>query len=112
MLNPIVIMRKGAAGVVGRIDEDALHPAGIILLEGLESEEVVAVDKLIVEEVVFGNAVGGVVALLGVVEEDARFEAGADILADPGEFEVLLRHERLQFLLREAAIGPMVECLR
>lgn len=87
MLHSIVIMRKGRAGVVGRIDEDALHLARVLGLEGFQGKEVVAEDELVVEEVGIAYAMVGVVALRRVLDEYAGLEAGAGFLADPGQFE-------------------------
>ena len=42
-----------------------------------------------------GHPLGGVVGFLRLFEQDARFQAGAVLLADPGEFEfwVALGHD-------------------
>ncbi len=45
MLKVIVVMLEGAFGVVGRIDEDALHPAPVERQQGLEGLQVVALDQ-------------------------------------------------------------------
>ena len=41
MLDPVVIMGEGVAGIVRRIDEHALHLAGKLLLQGLQGQQVV-----------------------------------------------------------------------
>jgi hypothetical protein len=48
VLEVVVVMLEGAAGVVGRIDVDALHTTGIVGEEGLEGFEVVALDEEVV----------------------------------------------------------------
>lgn len=57
------------------------------MLQGLEGEQVVAVNEEVVEAVGGAAAGGGAVRLLGVFEEDAGFEPGALVFANPGEFE-------------------------
>ena len=52
VLHAVVVVREGAAGVVRRIDEDALHLARELLLQRLERQQVVAEDQPIVEDVV------------------------------------------------------------
>ena len=69
--------------IVWRINVNAFDSAGEFLLEGFKGEEVVAVD-----EHVF--AMGVAVGLFGVFDEDARFQNGMHILADPGQFKFLL----------------------
>jgi hypothetical protein len=73
----VIVMFKGAAGIVGRVNVDAFYFTGKFLFQGFEGEEVV-------EDVVFAGTVLGVVAFRGVFQQDARFEAGAVFLADPG----------------------------
>jgi hypothetical protein len=84
MFYPVIIMFKGAAGIVGRVDVDAFYLAGKFLLQGFEGKEVVAKDKAVVEDVFFAGAVFGVVTFDRVFQQDTGFEAGAIILADPG----------------------------
>jgi hypothetical protein len=72
MLNPVVVVFKGAAGVVRRVDEDALHLPCEVLLQGLEGEQVVAVDQDVVENVVVSGAGLGVVRLVRLLHQDAR----------------------------------------
>ena len=52
MLQPIVIMRKRAPGVVWRIDEDAFDSPAELLLKRLQSQQVVTENQAIVENVV------------------------------------------------------------
>lgn len=90
VLDPIIVMGEGAAGVIGRIDKDTLHPACKLGFQGLQSEQVVALNEHIVEDIPITDTLGGVVAEVRVCEEDAGLEAGAMLLADPGELELLL----------------------
>jgi hypothetical protein len=84
MFYPIIVMLKGAASIVGRVDVDALYLAGKFLFQGFEGQEVIAEDEAVIEDVFFAGAVFGVVAFGGVFQQDAGFEAGAVFLADPG----------------------------
>ena len=90
MFKAIVIMRKSTTGVVRRVDVDALHLAGELLLKRLEGEEVVAVDEHVVEDIfAVAAARGGVVGFRGILHQHARLEARPLILAYPGEFKLL-----------------------
>jgi hypothetical protein len=84
MFYPVIIMFKCAAGVVGRVYVGAFYLSGKFLLQGFECKEVVAKDKAVVEDVFFAGAMLGVVTFDRVFQQDARFEAGAVFLADPG----------------------------
>jgi hypothetical protein len=92
VLKPVVVVLEGAAGVVGRIDEDAFHPAGELGFERLQREQVVAEDEPVVEDVVFGDSLRRVIGERSVLEQDARLELRSPVLAHPGEFELLLLH--------------------
>ncbi len=87
MLQAVVVVLEGAAGVVGRVDEDALHLARELGLQRLQRQQVVPEDQPVVEEVVVGHAVGGVVGARRVLPQDARLQARALLLAGPGQFE-------------------------
>jgi hypothetical protein len=84
MFYPVIIMLKGAAGVVGRVYVDTFYLAGKFLFQSFEGKEVVAKDKTVVENVFFTGTALGVVAFGRVFQEDTGFEAGAIFLADPG----------------------------
>ena len=71
MFNPVIIMRKCAAGIVRRINEDALDFAGELLFERLEGEQIVAKNKPVIEAVVIRDALLRVIRLLRVFEQDA-----------------------------------------
>ena len=49
MLKPVVVVLECAAGVVRRVNEDALDLAGELLFKGFEREEVVAKDETVIE---------------------------------------------------------------
>ncbi|MDR3342580.1 MAG: hypothetical protein LBT14_07315 [Treponema sp.] len=67
----------------------AFHLTGKFLFQRLEREEVVSKDDAVVEDVFFAGAVLSVVAFGEVFQENAGFEAGAGVFADPGEFKAL-----------------------
>ena len=56
MLNSIIIMRERAAGVVRRVNEDALNLAGELLLKSFQREQIVAKNKFVVENIVVSHA--------------------------------------------------------
>ena len=93
MLNPVIVMLERAAGVVRRVNVDALDLAGELLFERFEGEEIVAEDEAVIEEVVIRDAVLGVIRLLRVFEQDAWLQPWPVLLPNPGQFEfLLLRH--------------------
>src|SRR5690606_34173856 len=101
-------MLEGATCVVRRVDEYALDLPCEFLLQGLQRQQVVPEDEAVVEVLVLRPAAArGVVGELGVFEEDARLQAGALVLADPGELQLgLLGHRtavRVQRSLAEPA---------
>ena len=49
MLQSVVVMGKGAAGVIGRVDKHAFHFAAKFLFEGFQSKQVVAVDEAVIK---------------------------------------------------------------
>jgi hypothetical protein len=77
MFYAVIVMFKGAAGIVGRVYVDTFYFAGEFLFQGFEGEAVV-------EYVFLASAVLGVAAFSGILQQDAGFEAGAVFLADPG----------------------------
>jgi hypothetical protein len=84
MFYAVVVMLKGATGIVGRVYVDTFYFAGEFLFQGFEGEEVVAEDEAVVEDVVFAGAVLGVITFGGILQQDAGFEVGAVFFADPG----------------------------
>ena len=83
MFEGVIIMLECVPRIVWRINVDAFDSAGEFLFEGFEGEEVVAVDEHVL-------AMGVAVGLFRVFDEDARFQNGMHILADPGQFKFLL----------------------
>ena len=100
MFDAVVVVGEGGAGVVGRVDVDALHLAGELGFEGFEGEEVVAEDEAVVELVGGGHALRRGVAEGRIFEEDARLQLRPHVLPDPSEFELRFFHG---FLERSAA---------
>ena len=49
MLYAIIVMFERAAGIVRRVDEDALDLAGELLFECFQREQIVAKNKFVVE---------------------------------------------------------------
>jgi hypothetical protein len=84
MFYTVIVMFKGAAGVVGRIYVDTFYLAGKFLFQGFEGKEVIAENEAVFENVFFADAALGMVTFGGVFQEDAGFETGAVFLADPG----------------------------
>ena len=84
MLDPVVIMGKGAAGIVRRIDKHALDLTGKLLLQGLQGQEVVAEDQPVVETIILRHPVLGMVRQLLILQQDTRFQPRPLLLANPG----------------------------
>jgi len=63
-----------AAGVVWRIDINAFHLAREVLLQRLESEQIVAVDEPVIKNIPVRDAMRGVIRLGRVFEQDARLQ--------------------------------------
>lgn len=90
MLDAIIVVLEGAAGVVRRIDHHALHLPRVFLFEGLEAEEVVTAYEQIVEDISIRDPVRGMIRPLRLLQQDARLQPRPVLLADPCEFEFLL----------------------
>jgi hypothetical protein len=84
MFFAVIVMFKGAAGIIGRVYVDTFYLAGKFLFQGFEGQKVVAEDEAVIEDVFFAGAVLGVAAFGGVFQQDAGFKAGTGFLADPG----------------------------
>jgi hypothetical protein len=84
MFYTVIVMFKGAAGIVGRVYVDTFYFAGKFLFQSFESQEIIPEDEAIVEDVFFAGAVWSVVAFGGVFQQDTGFEAGTVFFADPG----------------------------
>lgn len=89
MLDPVVIMGKGAAGVVRRIDEHALDLAGKLLLQGLQRQQVIAEDQPVVEQIRLRHPMPGMIRQLLILQQDARLQPWPLLLADPGQLKFL-----------------------
>lgn len=85
-------MLERTAGVVRRIDVDALDLAGELLFEGFQGKQVVAEDQAIVEQVAVGDPVHRMVGPLLVLQQDARLQLRPVLLPDPCQFELWLGH--------------------
>ncbi len=110
MLQPIVVMRKCATGVIRRIDEHAFHFAREFLFKCLQREQVVTKDQSIVKDVLVRHPVFGVVRLFRVFEQNARLQLGPLFLADPGEFEFLFAHQQGSSFSLAQAVPASMEC--
>ena len=89
MLQAVVIMCKGAAGVVGRIDEHALHLAAELRFQRFQRQQVISVDQPVVEDVIIRHPVFGVVGFLRIFQQNPRLQPRPVVLADPGELQFL-----------------------
>ena len=74
MLYPVIVMLKRRAGIVRRIDVDALHLSGEFLFQSLEAQEVVPMDQDVVEDVLVRDAVRGMVRLARVLNQNTRLQ--------------------------------------
>ncbi len=84
VLQIVVVVLKRRAGVVGRVDVDALHLPGILALQCLQRQEVVPVD-----EHIFRVRVGGGVGQCGVFNQQAGLHQNRLVLAVPGQFQLI-----------------------
>ena len=89
MLDPVVIMGKGAAGVVRRIDEHALDLAGKLLLQGLQGQQVVAEDQPVVEQIRLRHPMPGMVRQRLILQQNTRLQPRPLLLANPGQLKFL-----------------------
>jgi hypothetical protein len=76
-------MLESAAGVIRRIDEDALHPSCKLLLKSFESEKVVATNEPIIKNVIVRDPVSGVVRFIRVFKQNSRLQLGPVFFPDP-----------------------------
>ena len=89
MLDPVVIMGEGAAGVVRRIDEHAFDLAGKLLLQRLQRQQVVAKDQPVVEQIRLRHPMPGMIRQRLILQQDARLQPRPLLLADPGQLQFL-----------------------
>jgi hypothetical protein len=78
---------KRLPSVKRRINIDALHLTGELLLQRLQREEVVAKNEPIIKQVAVRHAVLGVMGLGVVGNEDTRLQPRPVLFPDPSEFE-------------------------
>ena len=79
----VIVNSVLVAGIVRQVNEDTLYPSGKILLQRLQCQQVVTVNKH-----VLGIPVA--VGLVRVFNQNPRFQLRLDILANPGQFEFLV----------------------
>ena len=90
MLNTVVVMRKRCAGVIRRVDADALDLAHELLFECFEGEQVVTKDEAVIENITVSHPVRSVGRLFRVFQQNTRLQLGPVLFANPGECEFLL----------------------
>lgn len=56
MFDPVVVVSERAAGVVGRVNENALNFASEFLFKSLECQQIITKNKFVVEKVVLCHA--------------------------------------------------------
>src|SRR5580704_9139913 len=94
MLQSIVVMFERAAGVIGRIDEHALDTSSKLLLQRLQGQKIVAENEPVIENVVIGHSMRGVVGLPAILEQNPRLQPRPILLAYPRQLELLLLAHR------------------
>jgi len=62
MFDPIVVMGKRRASIVGRINENAFNLSCVLSFESFKREKVVAEYKLVVENIIVRDSMGRVMA--------------------------------------------------
>lgn len=87
MLRPVLILSKGRASVVGRIDIDTFNLSTESLPQCFEHKQVISDDQPVIEDVVVGDPVRSMVGLLRVLQENARLQLRPVLLFNPSEFE-------------------------
>jgi hypothetical protein len=90
VLHTVIVVVKRATRVVRRINEDAFDLARQLLFKRLEGEEVVSENKPVIEQVVVGDTVLGVIRPLRILQQNPRLQPRPVLLADPGEFQFAL----------------------
>ena len=85
MLNTVVIMFKSVARVVGRININTLNLAGIFLLESFERKKVVAMNKHVVENIIFRHSFSGMITLRGILNKNPRLQPRPLLLPHPNQ---------------------------
>ena len=70
MLQSVIVMGKGAAGIVWRINKNAFYLAAKFLFQCFQRQQVVAKDEAIIENIVIADAVFGVVGLFRIFQQN------------------------------------------
>lgn len=90
MFKTIIIMFKGIASVVRRVDVDAFHLPCELLLKSLQRKKVVSVDEHVVEDVLaILPARGGMMRFFHILHQHARLKARSLVFPDPSQFKLL-----------------------
>src|ERR1700733_12031998 len=90
MLNSIFILVKSRASVVRRINIDTFNFATKFLLQGLKRQQIVAKDQSVVEDIMIGNSLRGMIRLRWIFKKNPRLQAWPCFLPDPIEFKSML----------------------
>ncbi len=61
MLDSVIVMHESAAGIVRRVNVDALDLSCELLFEGFESEQIVAEDQPVIKDIVVADTMLGVI---------------------------------------------------
>lgn len=80
-------MLKYAPCIVWRITVNALNLARELLLERFERKQFITEDEPVIEQIVIGDPMSGMIKLLRVCQQNPRLQLRPVFLADPGEFE-------------------------
>jgi len=89
MLDPVVIVLEGTSGVVGRIDEDALHFARVVLFKSLQRQKIVPLNEQVVIDVRIRDPLGGMIRALRLLQKNARLELRPVLLPYPCQLKFL-----------------------
>jgi hypothetical protein len=92
MLDTIVEVFESRPRVVRWVDEHTLDLSRKFLLQRFQGQQVVANNQSVVEQIVLGDSMGGMMRLRRVFQKDAGFQLRPVFLADPGQFKFRLRH--------------------
>ncbi len=109
MLKCIIVMLECGSRVEWRIDVNAFHFADVVGFKRFQRKQIVPVDKHIVEDVAIAPR-SGVVALVGLLDQNARFKARALVLADPCQFKSLIIFHRTARPSHRRPTSPSRSC--
>src|SRR4051812_5305280 len=90
MLQPIIVVFECTACVVWRVNANTSHPSGELLLQCLQSQQVVTEDEPIIEDVLVRHAVRRVVRSVELLHENTWLQPWPVLLPDPRQFQPLL----------------------